>query len=70
MKVASDIPLYGKKIKVNRTTTERKQLDIGAKIFVSNLAPEVDENTLKYAFMQFGQFASEPQVSFLPFYYY
>lgn len=42
---------------------DKKTLDVGANIFVSNLSPEVDENMLKTVFMAFGQFACEPKVS-------
>lgn len=41
---------------------DKKTLDVGANIFVSNLSPEVDENMLKTVFMAFGQFACEPKV--------
>ena len=44
--------------------------DVGANIFVSNLAPEVDENMLKTVFMAFGQFACEPKVNHNSFFLY
>ena len=42
---------------------DKKTLDVGANLFISNLAPEVDEDALKTTFMAFGQFACEPKVS-------
>ena len=44
---------------------DKKTLDVGANLFISNLAPEVDEDALKTTFMAFGQFACEPKVSFI-----
>ena len=41
---------------------DKKTLDVGANLFISNLAPEVDEDALKTTFMAFGQFACEPKV--------
>ena len=62
VRVTGNIVLYGKKIRVNKSNMDKKTLDVGANIFVSNLAPEVDENMLKTVFMAFGQFACEPKV--------
>ena len=41
---------------------DKKTLDVGANLFISNLSPEVDENMIKTTFMIFGQFACEPKV--------
>ena len=62
VRVTGDIALYGKKIKVNISNMDKKTLDVGANLFISNLAPEVDEDALKTTFMAFGQFACEPKV--------
>lgn len=43
---------------------DKKTLDVGANLFISNLAPEVDEDALKTTFMAFGQFACEPKVHY------
>jgi len=48
---------------------DKKTLDVGANLFISNLAPEVDEDALKTTFMAFGQFACEPKVRSLVFLY-
>ena len=45
---------------------DKKTLDVGANLFISNLAPEVDEDALKTTFMAFGQFACEPKVRYRP----
>ena len=66
VQVSGNIVLYGKKLRVNKSNMDKKTLDVGANIFVSNLAPEVDENMLKTVFMAFGQFACEPKVNHFP----
>ena len=63
VRVAGNITLYGKKIKVNKSNMDKKTLDVGANLFISNLSPEVDENMIKTTFMIFGQFACEPKIA-------
>ena len=41
---------------------DKKTLDVGANLFISNLAAEVDEDMLKTTFIAFGQLACEPKV--------
>lgn len=62
VRVTGNVSLYGKKIRVNKSNMDKKTLDVGANLFISNLAPEVDEDALKTTFMAFGQFACEPKV--------
>ena len=42
--------LYGKPIKVNKATQDKKTQEVGANIFVGNLDPEVDEKILNDTF--------------------
>lgn len=37
------IKVYGKPIRVNKASQDKKTLDIGANLFIGNLDPEVDE---------------------------
>lgn len=60
-RVMNQVRLYGKPIRVNRATVggggaaDRKALqDIGANLFIGNLAPEVDERMLADCFATFG----------------
>jgi splicing factor 3B subunit 4 len=39
---------------VNKASANEKQMDIGANLFVGNLAPEVDEKLLFDTFSAFG----------------
>ena len=59
-KVMNQVRLHGKPIRVNRATVganERRAgggLDVGANLFIGNLAPEVDERMLTDCFGTFG----------------
>ena len=54
LKVMNMVKLYGKPIKINKAVTDKRQVDIGANIFVGNLDPDVDEKTLHDTFAAFG----------------
>ena len=54
VKIMNMVKLYGKPIKVNKASADKKTLDIGAKLFVGNLDDEVDEKTLQEVFGVFG----------------
>ena len=47
IKIMHMIKLYGKPLKVNRATQDKRTQEIGANIFVGNLAEDVDEKVLK-----------------------
>jgi RNA recognition motif-containing protein len=42
---------------------DKKQLDVGANLFIGNLDPMVDENILYNAFSAFGQLSQTAKVS-------
>jgi splicing factor 3B subunit 4 len=48
------IKLFGKAIKVNKASQDKRTQEIGANIFVGNLNSTVDEKQLKDVFSQFG----------------
>jgi splicing factor 3B subunit 4 len=48
------IKLYGKPIKVNKASQDKRTQEVGANIFVGNLSEEVDEKGLKDIFSAFG----------------
>lgn len=54
IKIMHMIKLYGKPIKVNKASQDKKSQDIGANIFVGNLDAEVDEKRLFETFSCFG----------------
>lgn len=62
-KIMNQIKLYGKPIRVNKASSDRKQLDIGANLFVGNLDPNVDERMLFDTFQSFGTLAQTVSIS-------
>jgi splicing factor 3B subunit 4 len=54
IKIMHMIKLYGKPIKVNRATQDKRTQEIGANIFVGNLSEDIEEKRLKDIFSQFG----------------
>lgn len=53
-KVLNGIKMFGKTIRVNRSSTDRRNLDVGANLFIGNLDPLVDETLLQETFRAFG----------------
>eukprot|EP01102_Stenamoeba_stenopodia_P002376 TRINITY_DN12196_c0_g1_i1.p1 TRINITY_DN12196_c0_g1~~TRINITY_DN12196_c0_g1_i1.p1 ORF type:complete len:305 (+),score=38.93 TRINITY_DN12196_c0_g1_i1:42-956(+) len=62
IKIMNMIKLYGKPIRVNKASRDRKTLDVGANIFVGNLDPEVDNKLLYDSFSQFGVILMTPKI--------
>jgi len=62
IKVMNLIKLYGKAIRVNKASQDKKTLDVGANLFIGNLSPEVDEKLLYDAFGSFGVIISTPRI--------
>lgn len=54
IKIMHMIKLYGKPIKVNKASQDKRTQEVGANIFVGNLSEEVDEKGLKDIFSTFG----------------
>lgn len=53
-KILNMIKLYGKPIKINKASSDKKDADIGASLFIGNLDPNVDEKLLYDTFSAFG----------------
>lgn len=66
IKVLNMIKLYGKPIKVNKASQDKKVLDIGANIFVGNLDSSVDEKLLYDTFSAFGMITQTPKIMLDP----
>jgi splicing factor 3B subunit 4 len=62
IKIMNMIKLYGKPIRVNKASQDKKTLDIGANLFIGNLDPEVDEKLLYDTFSAFGVIISTPKI--------
>lgn len=47
IKVLNMIKVYGKPIRVNKASQDKRTQDVGANMFIGNLDPEVDEKVCK-----------------------
>lgn len=66
VKIMNQIKLFGKPIRVNKSSTMetgKKDIDIGANLFIGNLDTSVDEQQLTDTFGTFGNLAEHPKVS-------
>lgn len=54
IKILHMVKLFGKPIKVNKASQDKRTQEVGANIFVGNLSENVDEKMLKDVFNQFG----------------
>jgi splicing factor 3B subunit 4 len=61
MKVMNMIKLFGKAIRVNKASQDKK-VDVGANMFVGNLDPDVDEKVLYDTFSAFGIIINGPKI--------
>jgi len=62
LKVMNMIKLYGKPIRVNKASQDKKTLDVGANLFIGNLDPDVDEKLLYDTFSAFGVIIQTPKI--------
>jgi len=60
------IKLYGKPIKVNKASQDKRTQEVGANLFVGNLDPDVDEKMLYDTFSSFGLIISTKVKIMLP----
>lgn len=66
IKVLNMIKVYGKPIKVNKASQDKKVLDIGANVFIGNLDSTVDEKLLYDTFSAFGGITQTPKIMLDP----
>jgi len=62
MKIMNMIKVYGKPIKVNKASQDKKTLDVGANLFIGNLDPDVEEKLLYDTFSAFGVIIATPKI--------
>lgn len=63
VKVLNMVKLHGKSLRVNKASSDRtKQGDVGANLFIGNLAPDVDEKSLYDTFSAFGGISGSTRV--------
>ncbi|CAN0398371.1 unnamed protein product [Laminaria digitata] len=56
------VKLFGKPLRVNKASQDRKANDVGANLFVGQLDPDVDEKMLYDTFSAFGFITQTPKV--------
>merc|ERR1719377_475246 len=54
IRIMNMIRLFGKPIRLNKSSQDKKTSEVGANIFIGNLEPEVDEKMLYDTFSAFG----------------
>ncbi|OWZ09123.1 RNA polymerase Ispecific transcription initiation factor rrn3 [Phytophthora megakarya] len=62
VKVLNMIQLFGKVIRVKKASNDKKNLDVGANLFLGNLDVEVDEKLLYDTFSAFGGIIETPKI--------
>jgi splicing factor 3B subunit 4 len=63
IKVMNTIKLYGRPIRVNKASADKREVDIGANLFIGNLDPSVDEKMLFDTFCAFGTIIQTPKLA-------
>jgi len=59
----NQIKLWGKPIRVNKASSDKKQLDVGANLFIGSLDENVDERLLYDTFSAFGMMATTAKIA-------
>lgn len=62
IKIMNMMKLFGKPLRVNKSSQDKKKMDVGANLFIGGLAPEVDEKLLYDTFSAFGTIVQPPKV--------
>ncbi|KAF8919172.1 hypothetical protein CPB85DRAFT_1529204 [Mucidula mucida] len=62
-KIMNQIKLWGKPIRVNKASSDKKQLDVGANLFIGNLDENVDERLLYDTFQAFGSMTTTAKIA-------
>jgi len=62
-KIMNQIKLWGKPIRVNKASSDKKQLDVGANLFIGSLDENVDERLLYDTFSTFGMMATTAKIA-------
>ncbi|KAG9066159.1 hypothetical protein KI688_001378 [Linnemannia hyalina] len=62
-KILNQVKLYGKPLRINKATSDKKNLDVGASLFIGNLSPDADETLLRDTFSAFGTIMGHAKVA-------
>ncbi|CAM9324725.1 unnamed protein product [Chrysoparadoxa australica] len=62
IKIMNMVKLFGKPLRVNKASQDRKATDCGANLFLGSLDPDVDEKLLYDTFSAFGFVSQQPKI--------
>ncbi|KAJ2775710.1 Spliceosome-associated protein 49 [Coemansia javaensis] len=62
-KIMNMVKVYGRPLRVNMAASDRKVQDVGAKLFIGNVDPQVDEKQLHDTLGAFGAMAQPPAIA-------
>jgi len=62
-KIMNQIKLWGKPVRVNKASSDKKQLDVGANLFIGSLDDNVDERLLYETFSAFGVISTTAKIA-------
>ncbi|KAJ1435649.1 hypothetical protein B484DRAFT_477773 [Ochromonadaceae sp. CCMP2298] len=62
IKTLNMVKVYGKPVKVNKSSQDKKTLEVGANLFIGGLDPDVDEKLLYDTFSAFGGITQTPKI--------
>ena len=62
IKIINMIKIFGKPIRVNKSSQDKKSTDVGANLFVGNLDADLDEKLLYDTFSAFGVVTTTPKI--------
>ena len=62
IKIINMVKLFGKPMRVNKSSQDKKKLDVGANLFIGGLDDSVDEKQLYDTFSAFGTIVQPPKV--------
>ncbi|KAG0230258.1 hypothetical protein BGW41_002573 [Actinomortierella wolfii] len=63
VKILNQVKLYGKPLRINKASSDKKNLDVGASLFIGNLSPEADEMLLRDTFSAFGTIIGHAKIA-------
>lgn len=62
IKIMNMVKMFGKPIRVNKASQDKKSQDVGANLFIGNLDEQVDEKILYDTFSAFGVVCQTPKI--------
>ncbi|KAJ2716603.1 Spliceosome-associated protein 49 [Coemansia spiralis] len=63
VKIMNAVRLFGKPLRIKMAAADRRERDVGAKLFVGNLDPQVDERVLHDTMGAFGPMLQPPSIA-------